>query len=116
MQSLALDIKVLSADNEELEIRELDDEPGFMTHVPVPRRRPDDEAGEYGGHRFGDEEKEGEEGDLSLDFDEIEDLPGLGEIMSEGPAGLSIDDEEEEGEGEENIDLNLDDIDGLDEE
>jgi DNA-directed RNA polymerase subunit beta len=116
MQSLALDIKVLSEDKEELEIRELDEEPGFMTHVPVPRRRPDDEAGEYGGRRFGDEDKDADEGDLSLDFDEIEDLPGLGEIMSEGPAGLSIEDEDQEGEGEEDIDLNLDDIDGLDEE
>ena len=107
MQSLALDIKVLSEDKEELEIRELDDEPGFLNHVPVPRRRADDEAGEYGGsnNRFSEDEGGAEDGDLTLDFDEIDDLPGLGEIMSEGPAGLSLDD-----------DLNLDDIDGLDEE
>ncbi len=109
MQSLALDIKVLSEDKEELEIRELDDEPGFMSHVPVPRRRADEEAGEYTGARFSDEEeKEGAEGDLTLDFDEIEDLPGLGEIMSEGPAGLTVDEQGDE-------DFNLD-IDGLDDE
>jgi DNA-directed RNA polymerase subunit beta len=114
MQSLALDIKVLSEDKEELEIRELDDEPGFMTHVPVPRRRPDDEAGEYGGRRMGDEEEESaEDGDISLDFDEIEDLPGLGEIMSEGPGGLTLDEDGDEGG---DADLSLDDIDGSDDE
>jgi DNA-directed RNA polymerase subunit beta len=111
MQSLSLDIKVLSADGEELEIRELDDEPGFMSHVPVPRRRADDEAGDYGGgHRFGEEEKtDTEDSDITLDFDEIDDLPGLGEIMSEGVAGLTLDDED----GDDDLSL---DIDGLDEE
>jgi DNA-directed RNA polymerase subunit beta len=108
MQSLCLDIKVLGSDNEELEIRELDDEPGFMNHVPVPKRRDEDEAGEYGGTRFGDESKGGaEDSDLTLDFDEIDDLPGLGMIMSEGSAELTLDDDD---------DLNLDDLDGLDEE
>ena len=103
MQSLSLDIKVLSEDREELEIREIDDEPGFVSHVPAPRRRTDDEVGEYGGSRFGDDSKEtGETDDFSIDFNEIDDLPGLGEIMSEGSVGKVTDDDE---------DLSLDDLD-----
>ncbi len=107
MQSLALDIKVLSEDHEELEIRELDDEPGFLSHVPVPRRRDDEEAGDYGGaHLSSEKEDDADPGDFTLDLDEIDDLPGLGQIMSEGPAGLTLEDE----------DLSLDGTDGFDEE
>ncbi len=92
MQSLSLDVKVLSEDHEELEIRELDDEPGFVSHVPVPRRRADDEVGEYGVGTARDAE---DSDDQSFpDIDELEDLAGIGGIMSESPVLHGLDDDE----------------------
>ncbi len=113
MQSLGLDIKVLSEDRQELEIRELDDEPGFAPHS-VPRRRDEEEPADYLDAGYGSGKpsaaKDDDTDDISLDLDEMEDLPGLGEIMSEAPAGILLD------AGDDDLNLDVDDIDGLDEE
>ncbi len=89
LQSLSLDVKVLTEENEEIAIRESTDDDIEDLNVNIEGRE-EEEAEE------GDEKEPAEEGDILDDFDleDLEDIPGIDELSDSLLDDL--DDEEEQ--------------------
>ena len=113
LQSLCLDVKVLSANDEEIEIRELDDDlDGPIDRIELdedltkgsgPQLRADaaivvDESGEEIGNFDNDEDEETLDEDLTLDDLETMDVTDDLDVLE----GLGLDDSD--------LDLNIDDL------
>ncbi len=90
LQSLALDIKVLSEDKQEIIIRELDDDD--LEPVELPAGRLDlesDEEGERTPRRIDDSEEDTIDDDFSLDEEDLEDFN-----VEDALSDISLDDDD----------------------
>ena len=94
LQSLALDVKVLTESNDELIIREFDDEDDFPQEQEKKHREVEDEFADYD---FNLSEEDEDEGDISLFDEEDED--------EDFTSSELVDDEEDLGDDEDDFDF-----------